>query len=66
MAEIVELKASERKRTERRRPVGPAHVVIFPGVRIERQKFSLADRLAKPRHANERNWLSPRLSERDT
>ena len=66
MAEIVELKASKHKRAAKRRPAGPAHVIIFPGVRIERQNFSLADRLAKPHRANDRNWLSGRISERDT
>jgi len=66
MAEIVELKVSEHKREAKPRPQGPAHVIIFPGVRIERQNFSLADRLAKPHHANDRSWLSGRISERDT
>jgi hypothetical protein len=28
---------------------GPAEIVIFPGVRIERFDFSLADRLPPPR-----------------
>jgi hypothetical protein len=28
---------------------GPAEIVIFPGVRIERYDFSLADRLPPPR-----------------
>jgi hypothetical protein len=28
---------------------GPAEIVIFPGIRIERYDFSLADRLPPPR-----------------
>lgn len=28
-------------------PAGPAEIVIFPGVRIERHSFSLADRLPR-------------------
>ncbi|MGI9415817.1 MAG: hypothetical protein ACR2PM_19230 [Hyphomicrobiales bacterium] len=65
MAEIVELKTSQYRRAARRRPAGPAHVVIFPGVRIERQKFSLADRLDKPRQASARSRVRGRISERD-
>ena len=49
MAEIVELQAYQRDDDRRRQRAVPAEVVIFPGLRIERQTFSLADRLAKPR-----------------
>jgi hypothetical protein len=30
---------------------GPAEIVIFPGIRIERYDFSLADRLPPPRRS---------------
>ena len=46
MAEILPFKGSQRSidhRSAKRK--GAAEVIIFPGVRIDRDKFSLADRL---------------------
>ena len=34
-------------------PMGPAEIVIFPGIRIERHGFSLADRLPRQRPAGD-------------
>jgi hypothetical protein len=46
MADILPFKASFRPaRSLGRKPQGTAKVIIFPGVRIDREKFSLADRL---------------------
>jgi len=46
MADILPFKASFRPASPRGiKPEGPAQVIIFPGVRIDREKFSLADRL---------------------
>lgn len=44
MAEILEFRPAPIDR-ERASLVGPCEVVIFPGVRIERDAFSLADRV---------------------
>jgi hypothetical protein len=57
MAEIVELQTFEQRRPRRRVLSGTADVVIFPGVRIERQNFSLADRLARPKRAVPKSHL---------
>jgi hypothetical protein len=65
MAEIVELQAYQRKTGTRRDISAPAEIVIFPGVRIERQTFSLADRLAKPKDTISRSSASGRASTRD-
>ena len=65
MAEIVELQAFQRKTGSRHRSAAPAEVVIFPGVRIERQTFSLADRLAKPKDRAKRSSAASRVSTRD-
>ena len=65
MAEIVELQAYQQNNGRRRQRAVPAEIVIFPGVRIERQTFSLADRLAKPRDIVPRAGASGRLSTRD-
>ena len=65
MAEIVELKAYQRKSDVRRELAEPAEVVIFPGVRIERQTFSLADRLARPKDVIPRSNVTGRRSTRD-
>ncbi len=65
MAEIVELQAYQRKTGARRNFAAPAEIVIFPGVRIERQTFSLADRLAKPNDAIPRSSATGRVSTRD-
>lgn len=65
MAEIVELQAFRRKAGSGRRFAVPAEVVIFPGVRIERQTFSLADRLAKPKDMAKRSTATGRVSTRD-
>lgn len=48
MAEIVELKAYREKRRTHDASAGPAEVVVFPGVRIDRERISLADRLSRP------------------
>ena len=45
MADIVELQAFEQRRTRRRDIDGVAEIVVFPGVRIDRKRFSLAERL---------------------
>ena len=53
MADILEFdRRDTRKRRQGRKP-GPADVIIFPGVRIEREEFSLADRVGTKlvRHA---------------
>lgn len=46
MAEIVKLQAFAHRRRPRRDRHGVAEIVIFPGVRIDRKTFSLAERLA--------------------
>lgn len=45
MADILEFTRRDDSRRKRRRGHGQADVVIFPGVRIEREEFSLADRV---------------------
>ena len=65
MAEIVELQAYQRKTDARRNLTAPAEIIIFPGVRIERQTFSLADRLAKPKGVVPRSSVTGRVSSRD-
>ena len=65
MAEIVELQAYQRKTGARRDFAAPAEIVIFPGVRIERQTFSLADRLGKPNDVRTRSSATGRVSTRD-
>ena len=65
MAEIVELQAYQRKSGTRRTITASAEIVIFPGVRIERQTFSLADRLAKPKDPVSRSSATGRASTRD-
>jgi hypothetical protein len=46
MAEIIQFKGSLRPTAvQGSKPQGTAQVIIFPGVRIDRKKFSLADRL---------------------
>lgn len=65
MAQIVELKAYQRKTGARRLKAVPAEVVIFPGVRIERRNFSLADRLAKRKDAVPHSGMSGRVLARD-
>jgi hypothetical protein len=45
MAEIVKLQAFAHRRMPRRDRHGVAEIVIFPGVRIDRKTFSLAERL---------------------
>lgn len=47
MADILEFRATARCIAQREQPSGSAEIVIFPGVRIERESFSLADRLGE-------------------
>lgn len=47
MADILEFKRRNGRRPRRAPPRGPAEVIIFPGVRIERHGFSLADRVGR-------------------
>jgi len=65
MVEIVELQDFRRKSTVRRDLTTSAEVVIFPGVRIERQTFSLADRLAKPKNVTWRSRGTSQVLKRD-
>jgi hypothetical protein len=44
---------------------GPAEIVIFPGVRIERYDFSLADRLPPPRRRGRPSHMQALEFERD-
>ncbi len=46
MADILEFRAAERQPDELQKQAGPADIIIFPGVRIERDSFSLADRVS--------------------
>ena len=43
----------------------PAEIVIFPGVRIERYDFSLADRLPPPRRRGRPSHMQALEFERD-
>lgn len=65
MVEIVELQEFQRKSTVRRNLTTSAEVVIFPGVRIERQTFSLADRLSKPKDIVHRSTATGRVAKSD-
>ena len=46
-------------------PSGPAEIVIFPGIRIERYDFSLADRLPPPRRRGRPSRLQALEIDRD-
>ena len=46
MADILEFRAADRQPDDLQKQAGPADIIIFPGVRIERDNFSLADRVA--------------------
>jgi len=48
MADILEFRSGAKGSGKKERGDGPAEVVIFPGVRIEREQFSLADRISTP------------------
>ena len=65
MAEIVKLQAFRRKTPAHRDLTSSAEVVIFPGVRIERQTFSLADRLVKRKDVAARSTAAGRAAKRD-
>ena len=44
-AEIIEFRPGPERKGPKKRRLAPAQVIIFPGVRIERREYSLADRL---------------------
>ena len=44
---------------------GPAEILIFPGIRIERYDFSLADRLPPPRRRNRPSRMQALEIDRD-
>lgn len=46
MADVIEFPAVKKRPVEQVVLTGLADVIIFPGVRIEREQFSLADRIA--------------------
>ena len=48
MADVIEFPAVKKRSAEQSGKADSADVIIFPGVRIERDQFSLADRV-KPR-----------------
>jgi len=48
MGEILEYRPKEPEAVRSIKPSAPAEIFIFPGVRIERKGFSLADRLYSP------------------
>ena len=45
MGEILKFRPRETPAGKTEKPTAPAEIFIFPGVRIERRGFSLADRL---------------------
>lgn len=45
MADILEFACRDTRKRRQSQRHGPADVIIFPGVRIEREEFSLADRV---------------------
>jgi hypothetical protein len=49
MSVIIDFPARDLDKTARRGDAGPCEVVIFPGVRIERREFNIADRMANVR-----------------
>lgn len=49
MADILEFRRRSSRRPKRDAPPEPATVIIFPGVRIDRNEFSLADRVSAPK-----------------
>jgi hypothetical protein len=49
MGTILTFPRDRLQQSARQTHSGPAEIVIFPGVRIERYDFSLADRLPPPR-----------------
>jgi len=48
MGEILEYRPKAPEGVRSVKPTAPAEIFIFPGVRIERKGFSLADRLNSP------------------
>ncbi len=44
-ADIIEFRPESQRKGPKKRRLAPAQVIIFPGVRIERREYSLADRL---------------------
>ncbi len=65
MAEIVELQAFEEKRPKSDASNGPGEVLIFPGVRIDRENISLADRLSRPKGSKSKTKAAPVPVEHD-
>lgn len=54
MGTILTFPRDRLQQSARQAQTGPAEIVIFPGVRIERYDFSLADRLPPPRRRRSR------------
>ncbi len=48
MGEVLDFRLKETSTNQTGKPISPAEIFIFPGVRIERRSFSLADRLYTP------------------
>ena len=48
MADILEFNAPKMTPNRAVKHEAPAKVIIFPGVRIDREEFSLADRISSP------------------
>lgn len=44
-ADIIVFRPKSKRGGRKKRRLAPAQVIIFPGVRIERREYSLADRL---------------------
>ena len=44
-ADIIQFRPEPKRKGRKKRLLAPAQVIIFPGVRIERREYSLADRL---------------------
>lgn len=57
MAKILKFEPREYlglEQENRDQPSGPADIVIFPGVRVERKAFKLSDRLDDPENSTKR------------
>lgn len=52
MSKVVNFPIERTNQSERPLSAGSADIVIFPGVRIERREFNLADRHAKVGHGS--------------
>jgi len=54
MGEVLDFRLKETSASQTDKPTSPAEIFIFPGVRIERRSFSLADRLYAPTKSSAR------------